>query len=79
MEKDDKKILAYRHRAYPLGSPGVPNEINSHPHNSQNGKISVVHNGIIENYLELKNMLHQKRAMPSNQTDTEVVAQHEDL
>ena len=36
---------------------GVPNEINAHPHNSMNNTISLVHNGIIENYLELKNSL----------------------
>lgn len=59
---------------------GVPNEINSHPHNSQNGKISVVHNGIIENYLELKNMLIKKGYTFKSETDTEVVAQlFEDL
>ena len=59
---------------------GVPNEINSHPHNSQNGKISVVHNGIIENYLELKNMLIEKGYTFKSETDTEVVAQlFEDL
>lgn len=58
----------------------VPNEINSHPHNSQNGKISVVHNGIIENYLELKNMLIKKGYTFKSETDTEVVAQlFEDL
>lgn len=33
---------------------GEPNDTNSHPHVSQNGKIAVVHNGIIENYLELR-------------------------
>ncbi len=59
---------------------GVPNEINSHPHNSQNGKISVVHNGIIENYLELKKMLLEKGYHFKSETDTEVVAQlFEDL
>ena len=39
---------------------GVPSDINSHPHISQNGKISVVHNGIIENYMELKAFLQEK-------------------
>ncbi len=59
---------------------GVPNEVNSHPHNSQNGKISVVHNGIIENYLELKKMLLEKGYHFKSETDTEVVAQlFEDL
>ncbi len=54
---------------------GVPSHINSHPHNSQNGKISVVHNGIIENYLELKAFLKEKGYTFQSETDTEVVAQ----
>jgi len=36
---------------------GEPNDLNSHPHISSSGKIAVVHNGIIENYLELKEFL----------------------
>ncbi len=59
---------------------GVPSDRNSHPHNSQNGKISVVHNGIIENYLELKERLLAKGYVFQSETDTEVVAQlYEDL
>ena len=59
---------------------GEPSELNSHPHNSQNGKISVVHNGIIENYLELKAELSAKGYSFKSETDTEVVAQlFEDL
>lgn len=54
---------------------GEPSESNSHPHNSQNGKISVVHNGIIENYLELKEMLLEKGYTFQSETDTEVAAQ----
>ncbi len=54
---------------------GEPNDINSHPHVSQNGRIAVVHNGIIENYLELREFLQQKGMSFSSQTDTEVVAQ----
>ncbi len=53
---------------------GEPSETNSHPHNSQNGKISVVHNGIIENYLELKEMLKKEGYIFKSETDTEVVA-----
>lgn len=40
---------------------GEPNDANSHPHLSQNGKIAVVHNGIIENYQTLKKSLLKKR------------------
>lgn len=54
---------------------GAPSDRNSHPHNSQNGKISVVHNGIIENYLELKAFLEDKGYHFVSETDTEVVAQ----
>lgn len=54
---------------------GVPSDINSHPHNSQGGKFSVVHNGIIENYLELKAFLREKGYTFRSETDTEVVAQ----
>ena len=39
---------------------GAPSDVNSHPHSSENGRISVVHNGIIENYMELKEMLLKK-------------------
>lgn len=59
---------------------GAPSDRNSHPHNSRNGKISVVHNGIIENYLELKKELEEKGYPFVSETDTEVVAQlFEDL
>lgn len=39
---------------------GEPNDVNSHPHLSQNGRISLVHNGIIENYHALKTSLQKK-------------------
>ncbi|WP_313529651.1 glutamine--fructose-6-phosphate transaminase (isomerizing) [Anaerotignum sp.] len=54
---------------------GAPSDRNSHPHNSQSGKISVVHNGIIENYLELKAFLEDNGYHFLSETDTEVVAQ----
>ena len=54
---------------------GEPNDINSHPHLSQNGKIALVHNGIIENYLEIRNFLEEKGVHFVSQTDSEVVAQ----
>lgn len=63
------------HRPYPLATHGEPNDTNSHPHVSQNGKIAVVHNGIIENYLEIREFLQQKGVKFASQTDTEVVAQ----
>ena len=54
---------------------GEPNDINAHPHVSQSGRIAVVHNGIIENYAELKEQLLHKGYGFRSETDTEVVAQ----
>ena len=54
---------------------GEPNDVNSHPHLSQDNKIAVVHNGIIENYVEIKEFLLSKGVCFQSETDTEVVAQ----
>ena len=54
---------------------GEPNDTNAHPHVGQEGKIAVVHNGIIENYLEIKNSLIRKGVKFSSDTDTEVIVQ----
>lgn len=51
---------------------GKPSESNAHPHIS--GDIAIVHNGIIENYVELKSMLQQRGVIFESETDTEVVA-----
>lgn len=54
---------------------GKPSDINSHPQVSDSGKFAVVHNGIIENYLVLKDYLIKKGKTFVSETDTEVVAQ----
>lgn len=54
---------------------GVPDNINAHPHKSMNGIVTLVHNGIIENYIELKNDLIAKGYKFKSQTDTEIIAQ----
>ena len=54
---------------------GAPSDVNSHPQVSRSGKIAVVHNGIIENYAELKAFLMDKGVPFTSDTDTEVVAQ----
>ena len=54
---------------------GEPNDTNAHPHVGQEGKIAVVHNGIIENYLEIKHALIRKGVKISSDTDTEVIVQ----
>ena len=53
---------------------GKPSDVNAHPHVSQSGKIAVVHNGIIENYLELKRSLRRRKVKFLSQTDTEVIS-----
>ena len=54
---------------------GEPNDINAHPHVSENGAIALVHNGIIENYLEIKEHLQKLGVVFTSDTDSEVVAQ----
>ena len=54
---------------------GAPSDENSHPQVSRSGKIAVVHNGIIENYGELKSFLQEQGVPFTSETDTEVVAQ----
>lgn len=53
---------------------GEPSDVNSHPHFNKDKSIAVVHNGIIENYLELKEELKKEGYEFLSQTDTEVVA-----
>lgn len=54
---------------------GGPTDDNAHPHLSQNGRVAVVHNGIIENYAELRVELEQSGVQFRSETDSEVVAQ----
>jgi len=53
---------------------GAPNEINAHPHLDGSGKVAVVHNGIIENYTSLKDLLCSEGVTFRSDTDTEVLA-----
>lgn len=52
---------------------GAPTDTNAHPHMSNDGKFAVVHNGIIENYLSLREELMEKGYHFESQTDTEVI------
>ncbi len=54
---------------------GEPNDINSHPHLSHSGRVALVHNGIIENYAELKRYLTDQGYSFVSDTDTEIVVQ----
>ncbi len=53
---------------------GEPSDVNSHPHISKSGEIAIVHNGIIENYMKLKDFLQGKGYTFQSETDTEVIA-----
>ncbi len=54
---------------------GEPSDVNAHPHYSENHKLAIIHNGIIENYLSLRTELERKGYHFVSQTDTEVVIQ----
>ncbi|MBE6070315.1 MAG: glutamine--fructose-6-phosphate transaminase (isomerizing), partial [Clostridium lundense] len=54
---------------------GAPSDVNSHPHLSEGGKFAVIHNGIIENYVEIKEFLINQGVTFRSETDSEVVAQ----
>jgi len=53
---------------------GAPTELNAHPHKGELGRVWVVHNGIIENYRDLKEELRERGVMVESETDTEVLA-----
>lgn len=52
---------------------GQPNDVNAHPHQSMSGKLVMVHNGIIENYAAIKELLQSKGVQFKSDTDTEVL------
>jgi len=52
---------------------GEPSDLNSHPHSNENESISVVHNGIIENYIKLREFLSSQGYSFASETDTEVI------
>ena len=53
---------------------GAPNDVNAHPHIDAAGRVAVVHNGIIENFGELRDELEREQVVFLSETDTEVVA-----
>ena len=54
---------------------GEPNDINAHPHTDQDGKIALIHNGIIENYNVLKQVLEKEGVKFQSETDSEILVQ----
>jgi glutamine---fructose-6-phosphate transaminase (isomerizing) len=58
---------------------GEPSELNAHPHSNQSNSITLIHNGIVENYIELKQMLVSKGYIFTSETDTEVLVHLLDL
>ena len=53
---------------------GEPNDVNAHPHLSQHGDVALVHNGIVENYIELRDFLTEQGYSFMSETDTEIAA-----
>lgn len=71
LQSPENTYIGFGHNRW--ATHGIKNNINAHPHLSNSGNFSIVHNGIIENYNELKQYLISKNYTFLSQTDTEVI------
>ena len=69
--KNIKSTIGIGHTRW--ATHGVPNDVNAHPHYSQDKSISIIHNGIIENYESIKKALQKRGHQFESETDTEVL------
>lgn len=72
-EKDISGSVGIAHTRW--ATHGEPSSVNAHPHYSQSKNLAIIHNGIIENYADLKTKLQQKGITFRSDTDTEVLVQ----